>query len=129
MWWYRDRKDQAEGDDASSAKTPTDRLAAALSPVVRDLQAEPDLLLVMVLLVEKRVTLDGGDQIGELTWAEAETLLSAACGAPRRLYNAFARDFGEADARGAGMAPGLRERYDELRTAIAAAPGISAVGA
>jgi hypothetical protein len=128
MWWYRDRKDQPEGDDPSLSKDPKDRLAAALSPLLRGLPPEPDLLLAMALLVDTRITLTGGDEVGELSWAEAETLISAACGASRRLYNAFARDFGEPEARGTGIAPHLRKRFDELRAAFVQCDGIASLG-
>lgn len=152
MWWYRDSKRPAAAGADPAAPRATARprassagprpaadlivsaglaangLAGAVAAALAGRPRDPDTLLVMSLLVDSRIELADGSTSDGATWFEAEKTISAALGEPVRLYNRFARDFGDGYSARPDLAADVRAALDELRAALRAAAGVTSVG-
>src|SRR5262245_29508115 len=111
VWWYRDPKRSpaapARPATALSPAAAALRVPAAAAPPADLAQAvahafagrskDPDAWLLMSLLVDSRVEMADGSVSDGMTWLDAERLLAVALGngQPLRLYNRFAREFGD----------------------------------
>jgi hypothetical protein len=123
MWWYRDRKD----DEGAEAATPETRLARALAPAARGRPADPDLLMLMAVLVDGRVEMADGTVFDGMSWAEAEKVAAAAAGGgPHRLYNVFARDYGDGVTARADLTPEQSAAQTAARKALDDSPDVAA---
>ena len=127
MWWYRNQDDTAQAH-AGVPEPACDAFTSALAELLRGRPRDPDLLLAMSVLVDSRVELADGRILEGTTWAEAEQLLEQATGsAPLRLYNLFSRDYGDGYSSRDDLPEEHALRLDELRSALAAAGGVTSV--
>lgn len=129
MWWYRDKDKKAAQSKgtAEAVQAPRDPLVAALRTALGSRPQVPDYLLAMSLVVDSRIELADGTVREGTSWGEAEKLLQAAGDGSVRIYNQFARDFGDGYSRQADLPAPHRETLDALRASLRAAPGIARV--
>ena len=129
MWWYRHRGAEGEADGNDGQAAGADALEAALAASLADRPLDPDVLLAMCLLVDSRIELESGAVLDGATPGEAEKMLGGALGdgQPLRLYNRFIGDYGEGYSRREDAPEEHRKTLDEIRGALTAADGISAV--
>ena len=102
MWWYRDREKKPGPGTAEGAATqaPSEELAVPARILAEALPADPtalDGLCAMSVLVDRRLVLGDGTEHGPHTWQDAERHVTSALppGTAPRLYNEFARGFGD----------------------------------
>jgi hypothetical protein len=143
VWWYRDPK-RSPAAPARPATAPTPSAGAARAPAVPAPRADlaqavahaftgrskdPDAWLLMSLLVDSRVEMTDGAVSDGMTWLDAERLLAVALGngQPLRLYNRFAREFGDGYSLRDDVPKDHQKRMNRLREAIATAPGVRGV--
>jgi hypothetical protein len=127
MWWYKDRKDKPDEADEAAPLPSAGRLAKTLSAALANRPADPDLLMAMAFLVDSRITFADGEVLDGMTWADAEKVVEDAAGkGALRLYNAFAKDYGDGVTTRPDLTPEQTAALDRVRAAIAAAEGIAA---
>lgn len=135
MWWYRDGKRPAA---PAKADAPQQRpageprrtdLSVVVAQVLHEGAKDPDAILLMSLLVDSRIEIADGASSDGMTWSDAERTIATAVGGgePVRLYNRFAKDFGDGYSTRKDLPPGHRDVLARLRTALAAAPGVKSV--
>jgi hypothetical protein len=139
MWWYRDSKPASPGRGRRGgaaklaapepAATCPGGLAGSVALALQGRPRDPDCWVVMALLVDSRIELDEGAVTDGMTWLQAERTIAAALpDDPPRLYNRFARDFGDGWTRREALTAEERSCLDRARAALAGAPGVKSVG-
>ena len=136
MWWYRDPKSPpvAVKPEAPERRPAADVGRADLSSVVAQVLAggsrDPDAILVMSLLIDSRIELADGTVSDGMTWLDAERTIATALGGgePVRLYNRFAKDFGEGFSTRKDVLAVYRDGLARLRAALKSAKGVKSVG-
>lgn len=138
MWWYRDTKKSPAAKKPSGRRAPAPApaaprpvepgqgLTAAVAHVLAGRPRDPDAWLVMGLLVDSRIEIDGGAVSDGMTWHEAERTVAEALGPadPARLYNRFAREFGDGYTLREDLPEDRARALGALRDALASAPGV-----
>jgi hypothetical protein len=109
---------------------PTERLAAAVALALAGRPRDPDAWLAMSLLVDSRIVLDDGSASDGMSWLDAERTLGAALAGdgPLRLYNRFAREFGDGYSAREDLPEEHRAAIRAMSAALARAPGVKSVG-
>lgn len=144
MWWYRDTKTSPAATKPSKPKTrpggavaPADDGEAArpgLGAVVRSVldgrPKDPDAWLLMSLLVDSRIELDGGATSDGMSVLDAERTMAEAAptGEPMRLYNRFVRDFGDGYSARADLPETHRDALVSMREKLSKSTGVKSVG-
>lgn len=103
-----------------------DDLADALRHTLAGRPDDPDPWLLMALLVDGTLAMASGPDVPAHSWQAAERAVAAALrpGASARLYNRFAKEFGDGYTRRADLPPPHAASLRELRAALEAAPGV-----
>ena len=138
MWYYNQTKPAQ-----SAAPKPASReslakpgrpevnpaLAAALGGILASRPVDPDAYLLMAILVDSEIKFADGKTVGGLSWSEAERILAANApsGDPLRLYNRFAREFGDGYTQRDELTADERRALTEIATALVNANGITSV--
>lgn len=151
MWWYRDTKTSPAAskparsgsravaaptadDSDSGAAAETNAVRPGLGSVVRAAfdgrSKDPDAWLLMSLLVDSRIELDGGATTDGMSVLEAERAMADADrgGEPMRLYNRFMRDFGDGYSARADLPEAHRDALVSMREKLSKSPGVKAFG-
>lgn len=134
MWWYRD---QNRSPAARPAPRPKPRapepaldagpaVSATAARVLRGRGRDPDAWLLMSLFVDSRIEFDDGSVSDGMTWLDAERAIGASLAAegPLRLYNRFAKEFGDGYSRRDDVPASHRDALGVLRAELSGAPGV-----
>ncbi|MCE9636294.1 MAG: hypothetical protein K8T90_11380 [Planctomycetes bacterium] len=143
MWWYRDTKTSPAATKPAKSRSRPDA-----APPVGDVEAgrgglgsvvraafdgrakDPDAWLLMSLLVDSRLELDGGATYDGMSVLEAERAMGEAAqgGEPMRLYNRFVRDFGDGYSARTDLPEEHRNALISMREKLSKSSGVKAFG-
>ena len=128
MWWYRDR----EADGEARPDEGTARADALVAPLGGCALGENPLraaCVAMAVLVDHEVSWTDDAAVLRLSWQDAEALVQRAFEAHdlSRLYNDFARDFGDGYTDRSDLPDDDRSLVDAVLGALRATEGVDEV--